>query len=98
MMFKYLLSIFQPKHIRLNNKAYKLCQKGRFNEAVILYKKSLEIENESITYYNLGTVYAELEMIDDEINAYENAIKLGLNKYYLSLMSGLLILLRSAAS
>ena len=53
-----------------------LVDKKKFNQALVNYKKSLEINPDYAEgYNNLGIAFYKLERFDESINSYQRAIK-----------------------
>jgi tetratricopeptide (TPR) repeat protein len=63
----------------LRNLGWAYLQKGEFDKAEYLYKKSLQLEpNEGWGYYGLGEVYEKRNWPREAIFNYRNALRLGL--------------------
>ncbi|MDP2941602.1 MAG: tetratricopeptide repeat protein [Candidatus Omnitrophota bacterium] len=55
----------------------KLCDQGRYDDALVQMQKAIEVEPENATFYiGLGSVYAYKHMHNEEIDTYKKAIKL----------------------
>lgn len=69
----------------LHNKALSLKNKGRYEEAEAIFKQILTIEpTNPYANFDLGNVYLCQKRYYEAINHYKKAIRLGLNKKFIS--------------
>ena len=64
-----------PPYEQFNKEAQALDLQGKYQEAIILYKKSLDLKNDyADAWFNLGNIYGKTGRFGDAVTAFNRAI------------------------
>ena len=76
-LYEHTLSVTEKNHVILNNYGLALRNKGRFDEALIQFRKVLEIKpNKPNVHYNIGYVLTLQGKLDEAVSEYHKVLQI----------------------